>query len=319
MANSLDSGADLLIICKPDVAAAIEDWIDHLGSERRLAERTLEAYERDTTQFLRFLTSYEGEAVALRHLESLKPKDFRAFLATRRRDGAQTRTLARGLAGIRSFLSFLEERGEVNAAGAAAVRTPRLPRTLPKPIPIEEAKAIVSTDLAFEDTPWVEARNAAVFTLLYGCGLRISEALSLTPAIAPKTGDKSLKIRGKGNKERLVPVLPVVVEAIESYKEQCPFHLSANSPLFRGVRGGPLNPRMIQLAMQKIRSALGLPDTATPHALRHSFATHLLSEGGDLRSIQELLGHASLSTTQIYTEVNSAQLLDAYDKAHRRR
>lgn len=241
MANSLDSGADLLIICKPDVAAAIEDWIDHLGSERRLAERTLEAYERDTTQFLRFLTSYEGEAVALRHLESLKPKDFRAFLATRRRDGAQTRTLARGLAGIRSFLSFLEERGEVNAAGAAAVRTPRLPRTLPKPIPIEEAKAIVSTDLAFEDTPWVEARNAAVFTLLYGCGLRISEALSLTPAIAPKTGDKSLKIRGKGNKERLVPVLPVVVEAIESYKEQCPFHLSANSPLFRGVRGGALN------------------------------------------------------------------------------
>ncbi|GHB25291.1 tyrosine recombinase XerC [Pseudovibrio japonicus] len=319
MANSLDSGEDLLIICKPDVAAAIEDWIDHLGSERRLAERTLEAYERDTTQFLRFLTSYEGEAVALRHLESLKPKDFRAFLATRRRDGAQTRTLARGLAGIRSFLSFLEERGEVNAAGAAAVRTPRLPRTLPKPIPIEEAKAIVSTDLAFEDTPWVEARNAAVFTLLYGCGLRISEALSLTPAIAPKKGDKSLKIRGKGNKERIVPVLPVVVEAIESYKDQCPFNLSANSPLFRGVRGGPLNPRMIQLAMQKIRSALGLPDTATPHALRHSFATHLLSEGGDLRSIQELLGHASLSTTQIYTEVNSAQLLDAYDKAHRRR
>lgn len=319
MANSLDSGEDLLIICKPDVAAAIEDWIDHLGSERRLAERTLEAYERDTTQFLRFLTSYEGEAVAIRHLESLKPKDFRAFLATRRRDGAQTRTLARGLAGIRSFLSFLEERGEVNAAGAAAVRTPRLPRTLPKPIPIEEAKAIVSTDLAFEDTPWVEARNAAVFTLLYGCGLRISEALSLTPAVAPKKGDKSLKIRGKGNKERIVPVLPVVVEAIDSYKEQCPFNLSANSPLFRGVRGGPLNPRMIQLAMQKIRSALGLPDTATPHALRHSFATHLLSEGGDLRSIQELLGHASLSTTQIYTEVNSAQLLDAYDKAHRRR
>jgi len=319
MAISLDSGEDLLIICKPDVTAAIEDWIDHLGSERRLAERTLEAYERDTRQFLRFMTSYEGEPVALRHLESLKPKDFRGFLATRRKDGAQTRTLARGLAGIRSFLSFLEERGEVNAAGAAAVRTPRLPRSLPKPIPVEEAKAIVSSDLAFEDTPWVEARNAAVFTLLYGCGLRISEALSLTPATAPKDGDKSLKVRGKGNKERLVPVLPVVVEAIEAYKDQCPYDLSANSPLFRGVRGGALNARMIQLAMQKIRSALGLPDTATPHALRHSFATHLLSEGGDLRSIQELLGHASLSTTQIYTEVNSAQLLDAYDKAHPRR
>ncbi|WP_175485006.1 tyrosine recombinase XerC [Pseudovibrio axinellae] len=315
----MDSGEDLLIICKPDVNAAIEDWIDHLGSERRLAERTLEAYERDVRQFLRFLTSYEGEPVALFHLESLKPKDFRGFLATRRRDGAQTRTLARGLAGIRSFLSFLEERGDVNAAGASAVRTPKLPRSLPKPIPIEEAKAIVSSDLSFEDTPWVETRNAAVFTLLYGCGLRISEALSLTVASAPKAGDKSIRIRGKGNKERIVPVLPVVVEAIEAYKEQCPFDLSANSSLFRGVRGGPLNARMIQLAMQKIRSALGLPDTATPHALRHSFATHLLSEGGDLRSIQELLGHASLSTTQIYTEINSAQLLDAYDKAHPRR
>ncbi len=319
MANSLDNGADLLVICKPDVSAAIEDWIDHLGSERRLAERTLEAYERDTRQFLRFLTSYEGEPVALRHLESLKPKDFRAFLATRRRDGAQTRTLARGLAGVRSFLSFLEERGEVNAAGAAAVRTPRIPRSLPKPIPVEEAKAIVSSDLAFEDTPWVEARNAAVFTLLYGCGLRISEALSLTPATAPKVGDKSFKIRGKGGKERLVPVLPVVVEAIDAYKAQCPHDLSVNSPLFRGVRGGALSARMIQLAMQKMRGALGLPDTATPHALRHSFATHLLSEGGDLRSIQELLGHASLSSTQIYTEVDSARLLDAYDSAHPRR
>ena len=315
----MDSGNALLIICKPDVSAAIEDWIDYLGSERRLAELTLVSYERDVRQFLRFMTSYEGEPVALHHLSTLKPNDFRGFLATRRRDGAQTRTLARGLAGIRSFLSFLEERGEANAAGASAVRTPRLPRTLPKPIPIEEAKVIVSSDLAFEDTPWVEARNTAVFTLLYGCGLRISEALSLTVATAPQVGDKSMRIKGKGNKERVVPVLPVVVEAIETYKAQCPHHLSRHSPLFRGVRGGALNPRIIQLAMQKMRGALGLPDTATPHALRHSFATHLLSGGGDLRSIQELLGHASLSSTQIYTEVNSAQLLDAYDKAHPRR
>ncbi|MDD7909756.1 tyrosine recombinase XerC [Pseudovibrio exalbescens] len=319
MANPADNTDQLLIIAQPDLNAGIDDWLDHLGSERRLSENTLEAYERDVRQFLRFLTDHLGGAPAINDLKDLRPSDFRGFLARRRQTGAQTRTLARGLAGVRSFLSFLERRGEVNAAGAAAVRTPRLPRSLPKPINVEDAKTIVSKDLAFEDTPWVEARNAAVFTLLYGCGLRISEALSLTPATAPKASDKSIRIRGKGGKERLVPVLPVIVEAIEDYKAQCPHTLEPTGPLFVGVRGGKLNPRAIQLAMQKIRGALGLPDTATPHALRHSFATHLLSGGGDLRSIQELLGHASLSTTQIYTEVNSARLLDAYDKAHPRR
>ncbi|MDX5592098.1 tyrosine recombinase XerC [Pseudovibrio sp. SPO723] len=319
MANPADNTDQLLIIAQPDLNAGIDDWLDHLGSERRLSENTLEAYERDVRQFLRFLTDHLGGAPAINDLKDLRPADFRGFLARRRQTGAQTRTLARGLAGVRSFLSFLERRGEVNAAGAAAVRTPRLPRSLPKPINVEDAKTIVSKDLAFEDTPWVEARNAAVFTLLYGCGLRISEALSLTPATAPKPSDKSIRIRGKGGKERLVPVLPVIVEAIEDYKAQCPHTLEPTGPLFVGVRGGKLNPRAIQLAMQKIRGALGLPDTATPHALRHSFATHLLSGGGDLRSIQELLGHASLSTTQIYTEVNSARLLDAYDKAHPRR
>lgn len=319
MVASSFSSDDLLVIAKPDLNAALEDWLNFLGSERRYSDHTLVAYERDVQQFLRFLTDHLGGAPGITDLADLKPADFRGFLARRRQSGAQTRTLARGLAGIRSLLTFLEQRGQVNAAGAAAVRTPRLPRSLPKPIGAEDAKAIVSKDLSFEDTPWVAARNAAVFTLLYGCGLRISEALALTPDTAPKPGDTSLRIRGKGGKERLVPLLPVVIDAIDDYKEQCPHDLTAKGPLFVGVRGGKLNPRMIQLAMQKARSALGLPDTATPHALRHSFATHLLSGGGDLRSIQELLGHASLSTTQIYTEVNSARLLDAYDKSHPRR
>ncbi|WP_310621677.1 tyrosine recombinase XerC [Flexibacterium corallicola] len=319
MSAPIGNSEDLLIICKPDLASAVEDWLSHLESERRLSERTVIAYERDMRQFMRFMTDYQGGPPAIKDLGDLKPPQFRAFLANRRHEGAQTRTLARGLAGIRSFLGFLERRGQANAAGASAIKTPRLPRSLPKPLPVEEAKTIITKDLGFEDTPWVEARNAAVFTLLYGCGLRISEALNLNVNQAPKEGQSSMRIRGKGNKERLVPVLPVVIEAIEDYKSQCPHHLDGNSPLFRGVRGGKLNPRLIQLAMQKIRSALGLPDTATPHALRHSFATHLLSNGSDLRSIQELLGHSSLSSTQIYTEVNSGHLLDAYDKAHRRR
>ncbi|MTI17824.1 tyrosine recombinase XerC [Rhodobacteraceae bacterium RKSG542] len=319
MAPKYDNTDVILVIHKPGLGAAIEDWLNHLGSERRLSENTLQAYERDVTQFLRFMTGYLGDAPAVKDLKDLKPIEFRAFLAQRRKEGAQTRTLARGLAGVRSFLAFLERRGEVNAAGASAVKTPRLPRSLPKPVGVEDAKAIISKDLNFEETPWVEARNAAVFTLLYGCGLRISEALNLTFQTRPKTGEATMRIRGKGNKERLVPVLPVVVDAVEDYLRQCPYKLSGSDPLFVGVRGGKLNPRLIQLAMQRIRSALGLPDTATPHALRHSFATHLLSGGGDLRAIQELLGHASLSSTQIYTEVNSGHLLSIYDKAHPRR
>ncbi|WP_068085065.1 tyrosine recombinase XerC [Polycladidibacter stylochi] len=319
MATQYDNTDDFLIICKPDVNAAIGDWLDHLGSERRLSERTLIAYERDARQFLRFMTDHLGGAPALNDLRELRPADFRGFLAKRRRGGAQTRTLARGLAGVRSFLSFLEQRGEVNAAGAGAVRTPRLPRSLPKPIDIDDAKAIINKDLSFEVTPWVEARNAAVFTMLYGCGLRISEALNLTAAQAPVKGTKTMRIIGKGQKERIVPILPVVSEAVEDYIAQCPFDLEPSKALFRGVRGGKLNPRLIQLAMQKLRGALGLPDTATPHALRHSFATHLLSEGADLRSIQELMGHASLSSTQIYTDVSNSHLLAAYDKAQRRK
>ncbi|MBO0346477.1 tyrosine recombinase XerC [Roseibium sp. CAU 1637] len=319
MASSASTSADtLLIIAQPDLNQRLGLWLDHLGDERRLADKTLVAYERDIRQFLRFLTDHLGGAPAVKDLADLRPADFRAYMARRRQGGAQSRSLARGLAGIRSFLSFLERRGEVNAAASSAVRPPRQGKSLPKPVSAPEAMDLISGDLALESEPWIETRNAAVMTLLYGCGLRISEALSLTVAQAPTPDARTLRIKGKGGKERLVPLLPAVGEAVSTYLKLCPHPLSGSDPLFVGVRGGPLSPRIVQKAMEKLRSAMGLPKSATPHALRHSFATHLLAGGGDLRTIQELLGHASLSSTQIYTEIDSTRLLEAYDKAHPR-
>ncbi|MBO9423318.1 tyrosine recombinase XerC [Labrenzia sp. R4_1] len=309
----------LLVTAKPDLNDRIAKWLDHLSDERRLSEKTLIAYERDLRQFLRFLTDHLGGAPGIKDIADLRPADFRGFLAQRRRNKVQSRSLARGLAGIRSFLKFLERRGEINAAASDAVRPPRQSRSLPKPVSAKDAIDITSGDLAMETEAWVEARNAAVLTLLYGCGLRISEALSLTGKMAPQPGTKSMRIVGKGRKERIVPILPAVCEAVAHYVKLCPYAISPDGPLFLGARGGPLNPRMIQLSMAKLRGALGLPETATPHALRHSFATHLLAGGGDLRTIQELLGHASLASTQIYTEIDGAHLLAAYDKAHPRR
>lgn len=309
----------LLVTAKPDLNDRAGKWLDHLADERRLSDKTLIAYERDLRQFLRFLTDHLGGAPGLKEIANLRPADFRGFLAQRRRQKVQSRSLARGLAGIRSFLKFLERRGEINAAASDAVRPPRQARSLPKPVSAKDAIDITSGDLAMEAEAWIEARNAAVLTLLYGCGLRISEGLSLTGKMAPKPGTKTMRIVGKGRKERIVPILPAVCEAVAQYMKLCPYAISADGPLFLGARGGPLNPRMVQLAMAKLRGALGLPETATPHALRHSFATHLLAGGGDLRTIQELLGHASLASTQIYTEIDSAHLLAAYDKAHPRR
>lgn len=316
--QSSDADA-LLITALPELNARVGDWLDHLSDERRLSDKTLVAYERDLRQFLRFLTDHLGGAPGLAEIADLKPSDFRAFMARRRKQGVESRSLARGLAGIRSFLRFLERRGEVNAAASSAVRPPRQPRSLPKPVSARDALEVTGGEHGMESAPWVEARNAAVLTLLYGCGLRLAEALSLTASTAPRRGTKTLRITGKGGKQREVPVLPAVGEAIEAYLKLCPHAISGNGPLFVGVRGGPLNPRLVQLAMARMRGALGLPDTATPHALRHSFATHLLAGGGDLRTIQELLGHASLSSTQIYTQIDSARLLQAYDQAHPRR
>jgi len=308
---------DILISAKDDLHAARGAWLKMLARERRLAGLTVEAYERDTRQFLTFLTGHLGGPPGLKDISNLRTADLRAFLARRRNDGAGARTLGRGLAGVRSLLRFLEKRGLASAAGASAMRAPKQPKSLPKPLTAVDAKRVVAVGEQLNEEPWIAARNAAVLTLLYGSGLRISEALGLT-AGEVSGGESVLRIKGKGGKTRLVPLLPVALTAVAEYRRLCPYHLDPQGLLFRGAKGGPLQPAIIQREMQKMRSALNLPDTATPHALRHSFATHLLGRGGDLRTIQELLGHASLSTTQVYTGVDTKRLLDIYDRAHPR-
>jgi integrase/recombinase XerC len=307
----------ILVNAAHDLLAAIRRWEEHLGSERRLSPKTREAYRRDVAQFLSFLTAHLGGPPGIASVASLRAADIRAFMAERRNEGVGSRSLARGLAGIRSLVRFLEKEEGINGAAFRAIRSPKLPRSLPKPIAVAAAKRIVDGEDSLDEEPWIAARNAAVLSLLYGSGLRISEALGLKRSDAPERGDV-LRVMGKGGKERVVPVLPAVSDAIAHYLAQCPFQGGPSAPLFVGAKGGALSPRIIQLAMERLRAALGLPDSATPHALRHSFATHLLSAGGDLRTIQELLGHASLSTTQIYTEVDTSRLLEAYNKAHPR-
>ncbi|PZO81864.1 MAG: recombinase XerC [Mesorhizobium amorphae] len=309
---------EFLVAAKPDLMKAREAWLRMLARERRMSALTVEAYERDTRQFLQFLTGHLGGAPGLEDIRELRAADLRAFLSVRRNDGAGARTLGRGLAGLRSFLRFLERRGLVNAAGATALRAPRQPKSLPKPLTAPDARRVVDPREQLTNEPWIAARDAAVMTLLYGSGLRISEALGLQARELADAEDTTLRVTGKGGKTRLVPVLPVAVEAVASYRRLCPFPLDAQGLLFRGAKGGPLNPGVVQRAMRRLRSALDLPETATPHALRHSFATHLLGRGGDLRTIQELLGHASLSTTQIYTGVDAVRLLAVYQSAHPR-
>lgn len=307
-----------LINIAPDTAAEIGRWRAYLGAERRMSPKTLEAYERDVGQFLGFLAEHLDGPPSLKSLAKITPADVRAFMASRRADGAGNRTLMRSLAGARSFVRFLERNGKGKVGALAAIRAPKAGRTLPKPLTASAAKQMTDIDLrAGEDREtWILARDAAVLALLYGCGLRISEALGLKRGDA--NGKDALTVTGKGNKTRMVPVLPQVTKAIADYIALCPYDLPPDGPLFLGARGGPLSPRIVQLAMATLRGALGLPETATPHALRHSFATHLLARGGDLRSIQELLGHASLSTTQIYTAVDTARLLEVYASAHPR-
>jgi integrase/recombinase XerC len=304
-----------------DVAAEIGRWLDYLGAEKRMSGKTLDAYARDVGQFLDFMAEHLGGRPSLKTLAKLSPQDVRAFMAARRAQGIGSRSLMRVLAGTRSFARFLERNGKGKVGALAAVRAPKIAKTLPKPLTVANAKKMSDVDLRAgeEREPWVLARDAAVLGLLYGSGLRISEALGLArkDVPAPGAGDVII-VTGKGNKQRMVPVLPQVLALIADYAALCPYDLPPDGTLFLGARGGPLSPRIVQLAMARLRGALGLPDTATPHALRHSFATHLLARGGDLRAIQELLGHASLSTTQIYTAVDSERLLEAYRSAHPR-
>jgi integrase/recombinase XerC len=302
-----------------DLHQAIARWDRQLSSERGLSPNTLEAYHRDCRQFLSHMTSRVDEPLALSHIARLRPADIRGFLAARRADEIGSRSIMRQLAGLRSFFRLLERDGLADASAFAAIRAPRLAKGLPKPLPPEAARRLADVDLRAgeEREPWIFARDAAALALMYGSGLRIGEALGLTRRAFMSTPDQ-VTVLGKGGKERSVPLLPQVRALVESYLSQCPWQPGPEGPLFVGQKGGPLNPRILQLAMERLRGALGLPDSATPHALRHSFATHLLMRGGDLRTIQELLGHASLSTTQIYTDVDMARLMQSYQAAHPR-
>ena len=296
-------------------------WLSHLRAERRLSPKTLEAYARDVRQCLIFLAEHWGAQVTLDGFAGLEASDVRAFMAMRRADDIGGRSLMRALAGLRSFGRFLEREGKGKVGALSAIRAPKVAKSLPKPIHMDAAKRFADADERAGETreTWILMRDAAVMALLYGSGLRISEALGLKRRDVPKPGEGDvLIVTGKGNKTRMVPVLQNVLQLIADYAAVCPHHLSPTGPVFVGARGGPLSPRIIQLTMERLRGALGLPDSATPHALRHSFATHLLSRGGDLRAIQELLGHASLSTTQIYTGIDSERLLEVYRSAHPR-
>jgi len=307
----------------PDVKAEVARWLGYLGAERRMSDKTLDAYERDVAQFLSFLAEHMGGAPDLKQLAELKPADVRAFMAARRAHGIGSRSLMRALAGTRAFARFLERNGKGRLGALAAVRAPKIAKSLPRPLPAGAATRLADPALFAGDgqEPWIHARDAAVLALLYGSGLRISEALGVRRgeiSAAAVQGMAALTVTGKGRKQRIVPILPQVRKLIADYLALCPYELPSEGPLFVGAKGGQLSPRIVQLAMARLRGALGLPESATPHALRHSFATHLLARGGDLRSIQELLGHASLATTQIYTEVDAERLIEAYRHAHPR-
>ncbi len=302
------------VLAGTDLRDAMRDWHQWLESERRTAQRTTESYGRDVQAFMRFLAEHLGGPAGLSDLANLKPADFRSYLAKRRSEGLSNASLARAMSAIRSLFKFLERTDRVHNPAVGAVRTPKRPHGVPKPLSVAQATDSVHDVAQLQEESWLGKRDAAVLILLYGCGLRISEALSLNQRDRP-SGDM-LVITGKGGKERMVPVLRVVRDAIDDYIDSCPFELGDDDPLFVGKRGRRLDPGIIQRQVRRLRGLLGLPETATPHALRHSFATHLLSDGGDLRTIQELLGHASLSTTQRYTEVDADRLLEVYDRAH---
>ncbi len=299
----------------PDWAAAVDSWTRDLATGRGLAPRTVDSYRRDVTKLLSFLAHHWGEGGGLARLGGITVQDMRAWMADQRRRGLSSRALARAISASRAFFGWLGEQHGIEAVAALSVRAPRYRRSLPRPVPAGDISDLIDSTRAGDGRRprWVDLRDAAVLTLLYGCGLRISEALALRRRDAPLP--ETLRIRGKGGRERLVPVLPVARRAVETYLAACPWPLEADGPLFVGLRGGALSPRLVQKRVAELRAALGLPPTATPHALRHSFATHLLAASGDLRAVQELLGHASLSTTQGYTAVEEVRLMEIYRQA----
>jgi integrase/recombinase XerC len=314
-AEALRAERPAAFLAAGDLLEQIAEWRQWLAGERRASPHSLAAYERDLAAFLVFLAEHHGAAASLATLTKLDRGDLRAWLAHRSGRGLKASSTGRALSVLRGFYRFLARRKLVENAVVLGMKNPKLPRSVPKALTQAEASDAIDNIGELSDEPWVAKRDAALLTLLYGCGLRLGEALSLTrrDQLAARAG--RLTVTGKGRKQRIVPVLPIVAEALDDYVAACPHR---HDPLFLGVRGGPLNPRIVQDRLQRLRLLLGLPASATPHALRHSFATHLLAGGGDLRAIQELLGHASLSTTQRYTDVDAAGLMAVYERAHPR-
>ncbi len=301
-------------LISPAARDALEQWLSAQAALNGASDNTIAAYQGDLAEFLSFITLHKGEATGLKALERIGVADMRAWMAQARQSGVGARSLARKLSAVKSFYRWLAEREGFEPTAVLSTRAPKFQKKLPRPLAPDAASAMLDTVALQAPNPWVAARDVAVLTLLYGCGLRISEALGLKGRDVPLPD--VLRIVGKGGKERLVPVLQAARDAVDDYLRHCPYPAEPDAPLFRGVRGGALNPRPIQKVMEQTRMQLGLPASATPHAMRHSFATHLLSAGGDLRAIQELLGHASLSTTQAYTAVDTARLMEVYDRTH---
>lgn len=314
------AGVPALLHATADLADVVLAWRRWLATERRLAARTDEAYHQDLASFVRFIAGHQGGEVALADLAKLRLTDLRAWLAWRHREGYARTSTARAVAAVRSFFRFIDRRHGIHNPALAVMRTPRLPHRVPRPLAAEDAKDLVASAAYHARQPWLGLRDTALLLLLYGAGLRIGEALALDRrdiGVNPREL-KGLRVRGKGGKERVVPILPMIGEALAAYLAACPNPPLPDEPLFLGARGKRLQQGVVQKQVRQLRAGLGLPETATPHALRHSFATHLLGAGADLRAIQELLGHASLSTTQGYTEVDARRLMELYARAHPR-
>ncbi|MEC3862842.1 tyrosine recombinase XerC [Mesobacterium sp. TK19101] len=304
----------MTLAISPAARDALSGWLDHARALNGAADNTLTAYRADVTDFIAFMTGHFAESQGLAALARIGVPDMRAWMAHLRAQDVAPRSVARKLSAVKSFYRWLAERHGYEPTAVLSTRAPKFQKKLPRPLTEDAARAMIDTVALQSRDGWIGTRDAAVITLLYGCGLRISEALGLTGRDLP-LGD-SLRILGKGNKERIVPVLPVARAAVQDYLRLCPYPMEPDAPVFRGARGGPLNPRLVQKVTEQARMQLGLPASATPHAMRHSFATHLLAAGGDLRAIQELLGHASLSTTQAYTSVDEVHLMKVYEQAH---
>ncbi len=298
----------------PAAQSARDTWLEAEKALKGASDNTITAYFGDITEFLVFMTQHKGEQQGLGALARVTVSDMRSWMARMRGGDLGPRSLARKLSAVKSFYRWLSEREGFDPTAVLSTRAPKFQKKLPRPLAQDAAQAVLETVEFQSTTDWIGARDMAVVTILYGCGLRISEALALNGSDYPLP--EVMRILGKGNKERIVPVIPAAREAVERYVKAAPFPVEKDSPLFRGARGGRLNARQIQSVMQNVRAQLGLPASATPHAMRHSFATHLLEAGGDLRAIQELLGHASLSTTQAYTAVDTARLMEVYNKTH---